>query len=324
MRRLITTTTTLLALAATLVYGAPAGAAPAEVGIKPGTIKRGPDIVGAHLQGTTIVDGDVSIALKAKRAMLYGKWNKYYVVATGDREWGNVKLLRVAPSGATKLIREFVDPFNTVLDPDGGQVAYSMGDATQKPVIEVYDLLQKQEVAINAFGSLPNLLDFDEGMVVASFFSFRVKTITWDTVGDVTVKVSRKTSNFASVVHNLIGFYSKDPFNGGCQVLAHLDDITNVLWTNCDERIDAVSPDGKRVATIPLLSDGIGPADVVVRRIGGRALAHYTISGWFGRVWWEDPTNLLMEANGKTHSAVVRCEVATCNRATALEPTPAL
>ena len=27
---------------------------------------------------------------------------------------------------------------------------------------------------------------------------------------------------------------------------------------------------------------------------------HYSINGWFGRIWWETPTKLLMESNGKT------------------------
>ena len=106
-------------------------------------------------------------------------------------------------------------------------------------------------------------------MVVASFSSFKVKTITWDTVSDDTLKVNTKMGNFASMAHDLLGFFNKDPFNGGCQVLTHLDDPADVLWTNCDERIEALSPDGKRVATIALLSDGIGPADVMVRKIGG-------------------------------------------------------
>jgi hypothetical protein len=322
MRRLLTTTMALLALAAPLMGAAPSVAAPADIEIKPGAIKRGPDISGAHLVGTTIVDGDVEVKLKAPRALLYGKWKKYYIAATGDKEWGDVKLWRVSPAGVTKRLAKFIDPFNTQLDPDGGQVAYSYGDSTSKPTIAVYDLAQKEETSVNAFASLPTLLDFDEGLVVASFFSFKVKTITWDTVSDVTLKVKSKMGNFASVAHDLLGFFNKDPFNGGCQVLTHLDDPSDVVWTNCDERIEALSPDGKRVATIALLSDGIGPADVMVRKVGGAPVAHYSINGWFGRIWWETPTKLLMESNGTSKSAVVRCKVQVCDRATDLAPTP--
>ena len=322
MRRLLTTTTALLALAAPLVAAGPSVAAPADIEIKPGAIKRGPDIADAHLDGTTIVDGDVRVKLKAPRALLYGKWNKYYIVATGDREWGDVKLWRVSPAGVTKRLAKFIDPFNTRLDADGGQVAYSYGDSTSKPTIAVYDLELKDEIIVNAFASLPTLLDFDESVVVASFVSFKVKTITWNITSDETVRVNSKRGNFASVAHNLLGFFNKDPFNKGCQVLTKLSDPTAVRWTNCDERIEAVSPDGRRVATIALLSDGIGPADVMVRKIGGTPVVHYSINGWFGRIWWETPTKLLMESNGKSKSAVVRCKVALCNRATALAPAP--
>ena len=324
MRRLITTTTALLALATPLLAAAPSHAAPPDVTIKPGTIARGPDVSGAHLEGKTIVDGDVRVTLKAPRVLLYGKSDDVYVAATGDKEWGNVKLLQVTASGATKQLAKFIDPFNTLLDADGGQVAYSYGDSTSKPTIAVYDLALKSEVSVNAFASLPTLLDFDEGSVVASFGDFKTKTIQWDTVSDETVRLNTKFSNFASQAHNLLGFFNKDPFDGGCQVLAHLDDPAHVLWTNCDERIEAVSPDGKRVATIALLSDGIGPADVMVRKIGGAPVVHYSIGGYFGRIWWETGTKLLMEANGKTQAATVRCKVDVCNRASDLTPTPSL
>ena len=324
MRRLLTTTTALLALAAPLLVTAPSNAAPAEVVIKPGALTRGPDVAGAHLDGTTIHDGDVTVKLKQPRAILYGKWNDFYIVATGDREWGDVKLWRVSAAGVTKRLAKFIDPFNTELDADAGLVAYSYGDSTSKPTIAVYDLDENAETSVNAFGSLPTLLDFDEGVVVASFLSFKVKTITWDIVSNDTLKVNAKAGNFASVAHDLLGFFNKDPFNGGCQVLTHLDDPADVLWTNCDERIEALSPDGKRVATIALLSDGIGPADVMVRKIGGAPVVHYSIGGYFGRIWWETGTKLLMEANGKTQAATVRCKVDVCNRASDLVPTPDL
>lgn len=322
MRRLLTTTAALLALAAPLLVTAPSNAAPVDVVIKPGALKRGPDIADAHLEGTTIRDGSVTVKLKAARAMLYGKWNDFYIVATGDREWGDVKLWRVSATGVTKRLAKFIDPFNTVLDADAGLVAYSYGESTSRPTIAVYDLEEQAETSVNAFASLPTILDFDEGTVVATFSSFKVKTISWDIVFNETVKLNNKRGNFASVVHDLLGYYSKDPFNGGCQVLTHLDDPADRLWTNCEERIEALSPDGKRVATIALLSDGIGPADVMVRKIGGAPVVHYSINGFFGRIWWETPTKLLMQSNGRTQSATVRCKVELCNRATDLAPAP--
>jgi hypothetical protein len=113
----------MLAMATPLLAAAPSHAAPPDVTIKPGAIPRGPDVSGAHLEGKTIVDGDVHVTVKAPRVLLYGKSDNVYVVATGDKEWGNVKLLQVKASGATKQLATFIDPFNTLLDSDGGQVA---------------------------------------------------------------------------------------------------------------------------------------------------------------------------------------------------------
>jgi hypothetical protein len=325
MRRLLTTTIASLTLAAPLLMsGAATAQAPSPLEIKPGKLARGADISVPHVEGTTIVDGGIRIKVNAKRVLLYGKWNEAYIASLGNAQWGNVRLVRVAKNGAVKVLREGIDPFNAILDAEADQVAYSFGEATQKPTIEVYDLGLKDEVTARGFDSLPTLLEYDEGLVVGSFAEFKVRTFTWDTVAEHVEVLNKKQGNYASKAHDLLGFYSKDPQNGGCQVLARLSDPTDRLWTNCDERIEAVSTDGKRVATVALLSDGIGPADIGLRSINGKQLAHYTIKGWFGEVSFETPQALLMQANGKTQSAVVRCVVTVCDRASDLEPTPDL
>jgi len=327
MRRLLTTTTALLALAATaaapMLAAAPAEAA-GTIAIKPASLPRGPDIAGPHLDGTTIIDGTVSVKVRRPNVILYGKWHDQYVAATGTSSWDKVKLVRISATGTVKVLREFIDPFTAVLDADDDQVAYSYGGNTQKPTLAVYDLGLDEEVAVRGFVAMPDLVGFGDGVVVASFGGPRAKTISWNTVTEDVVKVIAKQSNYASVAHDLLGYFSKDPQRGGCQVLGRLSDPGEVLMTNCDERIEAVSPDGKRVATIPLLSDGIGSRDIVVRTATGKELAHYTVGFFFGSIWWETNTKLLMDANGKTQAATVRCKVATCNRATDLRPTPDL
>ena len=325
MRRLLTTTTALLAMAATavapLLVTAPADAAE-TITIKPASLPRGPDISGAHLDGTTIVDGDVSVKVKRPNVILYGKWHDQYVAATGSSAWDKVKLVRISATGTVTVLREFIDPFTAQLDAENDQIAYSYGDSTQKPTLAVYDLGLDEEASIHSFAAIPTSSAFGDGLAVASFGPPKAKTFTWNTVTNDVVRVNTKQGNYASVAHDLLGYYSKDPQFGGCQVLAHLSDPGDVLWTSCDERIDAVSPDGKRIATIPLLTDGLGARDVIVRKANGKELAHYTVGFFFGRVWWETGTKLLMDANGKTQAATVRCKVADCNRATDLHPTP--
>ena len=292
--------------------------------IKPGTLARGPDVSGVHLEGKTIVDGDVRVTLKAPRVLLYGKSDDVYVAATGDKEWGNVKLWQVTASGATKQLAKFIDPFNTLLDADGGQVAYSYGDSTSKPTIAVYDLALKERglgqrvrVAADAAGLRRGLR---RGVV-------RRLQGQDDPVG-------HRLGRDRPAEHEVLQLREPGPQPAGLlqqgPVQRRLPGARpprrpqHVLWTNCDERIEAVSPDGKRVATIALLSDGIGPADVMVRKIGGAPVVHYSIGGYFGRIWWETGTKLLMEANGKTQAATVRCKVDVCNRASDLVPTPDL
>ncbi len=325
MRRLLTTTTALLGLAASaaapMLALAPADAAE-TIAIKPASLPRGPDIKGPHLDGTTIVDGDVSVKVKRPNVRLYGKWHDQYVAATGTSAWDKVKLVRISASGKVTLLREFIDPFTAVLDAKNDQIAYSYGGNTQKPTLAVYDFGIGDEVQVHGFVAMPQLLGFDDGLMVASFAEPKAKTITWNTVTDEIVKVNAKQGNYVSVAHDLLGYYSKDPQFGGCQVLAHLSNPGDVLWTNCGQRIEAVSPDGKRVATIPLLTDGLGARDVIVRKATGKVLAHYTIDNFFGTIWWETNTKLLMDANGKTKAATVRCQVAVCSRATPVHPTP--
>jgi hypothetical protein len=323
MRRMLTTAAALAALATPLL-AAPSTAAPVEVTIKPGTLKKGPHESGVHLDGKTIHDGAVKVKVNAGRVLLYGRWNQYYVVATGNESWGNVKLVRVAKSGNTKLLVAGIDPFNARLDADADRIAYARAVNSQEPRIGVFDLVSKTEVASLSFPAAPALLDYDQGRVITSLWSSRPKTLTWDTVTDTTGKLNGKRSNFASIAHNLLGFFDRDPQFGGCQVLTRLDSTSDVIWRNCKERIEAASPDGLRLALIPLLSDGIGPSDVMVRKVGGARLAHYSINGWFGRIAWETNTKLLMQSNGATQAALVRCKIAECNRATALSPTPDL
>ena len=53
------------------------------------------------------------------------------------------------------------------------------------------------------------------------------------------------------------------------------------------------------MATIDLLSDGIGPTYVAVRTGAGHKLGAYLVKdGWFGEITFETNTALLLETNG--------------------------
>ena len=81
-----------------------------------------------------------------------------------------------------------------------------------------------------------------------------------------------------------LGTFTDDPYLDGCTVLRRLSAPGEVLSRSCDERAAAVSPSGRRIATIHILSDGLGPREVSVRRDTGRQLGDYRVAGWFGRI----------------------------------------
>jgi hypothetical protein len=119
-----------------------------------------------------------------------------------------------------------------------------------------------------------------------------------------------------------VATYTRDPYRNGCTVVTSLSDPGTRLWRSCDERVATFSPDGRRMTTISLLADGLGPAELWLRRAGGRLLVHYSTPGWFGAQRWETDRALLLDTVGARKQAVVRCEGADCERASDLRRAP--
>ena len=110
---------------------------------------------------------------------------------------------------------------------------------------------------------------------------------SWDTTTGTVTRITRRPANIVDIGNDLLASYTKDPYLDGCVVLTTLSDPKTRLWKSCTERIDAISPDGDRMATVHILSDGIGPGEVWEREIDGTLLGDYT-TGWFGRIGFED------------------------------------
>jgi hypothetical protein len=165
------------------------------------------------------------------------------------------------------------------------------------------------------------LLDFDEERMVLGGWGPN-RTFWWHTRTDDTQRIADRPGHAADIGADRVAAYTRDPYRNGCTVVTSLSEPGERLWRSCDERVATFSPDGRRLTTISLLSDGLGPTEVWLRRAGGRLLAHYTTPGWFGAQRWETDTALLLDTVGARKQAVVRCDVTDCERASGLRRAP--
>ncbi len=139
------------------------------------------------------------------------------------------------------------------------------------------------------------LLDVSDDRVLLGGWK---RTLQWRFTTDRSRTVVKKGANVADIEHDLLAFYTRDPYVGGCTKLVRLSDPSTTLWRSCDHRVWDISPDGTRLATIDLLSDGVGPGDVTIREIDGSAVARYG-TGWFSSVEWESADTVLLGVNGR-------------------------
>ncbi|CAI9419472.1 hypothetical protein [Nocardioides sp. T2.26MG-1] len=312
----------LLAGVALLLAAAPASASVPTTEINPGDLPRGEDIAIPHLEGRVIVDGDTRIRVSAPRVALLGKSGTSYVVhTTGADGSTNGRTYRVHPDGTKTLLGRAQDASELLLSDEGDHLVRTHMLSHERTALRVTDVDTGDVVATRTFRGWIFSLDAANGRVLLSSWS-PARTTWWNFVSDKTRRVVGRTGGVADIAADRLGSYTGDPYDGGCYVISSLKHPTDVLWRTCGERAIAFSPDGRRVATVGIVDDGIGPAQVTVRRVArGAALARYATK-WFGAVRWESATALLLDANGARKAATVRCVLADCERASDLTPVP--
>lgn len=311
-----------LLLAAAPVSFAAADSAP-TVELEPGSIPRGADIAIPHLEGRVIVDGATRIRVHARQVDLLGASGSAYVVHTSAKDgYSRGRTLRVRPDGSTVVLSRHDATADLLLTDDGSHVVRARTLPRERTSVRVIDARTAEVVASRVFRGWVFSLDGSSGRVVLSSWTPVARTVWWDFSADRVRVIARRTGGVASISADRLGSYTGDPYAGGCYELSSLRDPSRILWRSCGERAVAFSPDGRRVATVGIVDDGIGPAVVNVRRVvHGAALAHYT-SQWFGELRWESSRALLLDANGVRKAATVRCVVADCERASDLRDAP--
>ena len=302
----------------------PAGArSAATVTIRPGELPRGSNPQVPWVFDGTLLHGSLRVDVPADSWLLGASGADYLLLRPGNDV---NRVLRTAPDGTRSRVLETPATQQVTVSTDGEMMIRTGQrriDGKWRTVLHVHDPATGDEVDRRRFGGIVDVLDADAGRAVLGSWTPREKTLLWDVAAGTTRRLVPQTGYIADLRADRLGTFTKDPYLDGCAVLRRLSRPGEVLSTSCDERAAAISPAGRRVATIHILSDGLGPRDVSVRRDTGRKLADYRVDGWFGRIDFESDRALLLDASGRNRQAVVRCEGATCERVSRTRPTPA-
>lgn len=311
---------TIALAAAAVVLGtslaAPAQAA-APIDLQPEDLDRGSDVAVAHIVDGDFVLGNRTVDVGGDRATVLGKAGKAWLVGTSNSSGsGKFRIVRVKADNTTTVIKRGVSFYELKISENGRYFVHPGRGNRKAMPIRVFSARNGKLKTERKFANFPTVLGMDGSRVLLSTWSTNdTGTSSWDTSTDSMTTLSTRPANLVDIGNDLLASYTKDPYNGGCVVLTRLSDVSTRLWKSCSERVAAFSPDGERMATIGILSDGIGPGVVQEREIDGSSLATYATE-WFGRIEFEDDTDLLLEVNGTTKAATVRCSEGSCENAT--------
>lgn len=305
----------LLAAALLASFALPAHAATTT--IKPATLERGANPAVASQNGTTIVDGEVSVRIDADEIQLLGPSLDDYVVVVYDAGGSTVE--RVSAAGEREvLVGKVVGSYD--LSHDGERLLETRTRSGSRTVIKLRDAVSGNVIDTREFKGFVSVLDARKDRVVLGGYS-PSRTFSWNSQTDATKRISKHAGYFADLSSDRLGVLTGDVYDGGCSVLSSLSRPGTTLWRSCEQAVIEASPDGSRLATVALLQDGpLGAFSVHDDR--GRLLDTYRATGSFGRIAFEDDQTLLITAYGQKRGALVRCDGSDCERASRLVKVP--
>ena len=311
------TLTTLAVAAATIVTTAGATAAAPVFDIRPAALPRGADVQIAHIEGHSVVDGSTRIVVPAARVTLLGKNGGSYVIQTRNAEYRNAQVWKIRSDGSRTRLLHGRNAEDVVLSDKGATLVSAIGLADRRTQFLAIDVASGDVSGARKLRGVVSVLDVGRWRVVVGSWS-RPRTLIWNLKTQTARTVVDKVGYFADLSSDRFAFFSKDPYRDGCSVLTHISSPADRVWRSCDERIDTTNEDGSRIATVHILSDGLGPGRFNVRTATGRKLATYNTAGYFGRAQFEDRNDLLLDTTGRRYAATVRCDLSGCERASDL------
>lgn len=298
-----------------LVPGPPALADAPTITVRPDSLPAGEGPAIPTQVGRQILEGEARVSVP-RNSRLLGKSGTAYVVAAGGR------VLRVEEDGARTTLASTGDDAELRLSRDGAHLVVTRGVGGSRSRVAVLDAETGERVARRTFPDYATVMDADAGRMVLSTWS-PARTLWWDFVSDRTSRIVGRTAGRVDIRADRLATFTGDPYDGGCTVVTSLTRPRRTLWRSCQEAVVAFSPNGRRMATFHILTDGLGPNTVHARTIGGRKIATYA-AYWFGSIEWETGRTLLLDTHTKRRTALVRCEADDCERASAVRPQPPL
>jgi hypothetical protein len=267
----------------------------------------------AHVEGQTVVDGDLRIPVDADVVRYVGKSGSSYVVETGDETGGHSRIVRVAPDGSvTRLARSYENPAELA---DDGQLLVTTRDRRDATsAVTVRSDTTGASRAQRTFRGDVHALDIDGDRVLLG--SSR-RTILWHTDVDTLHVVNRDGGYTGDLSADVVAGsdLSTATNEGSCTRIVRIS-TGRLVSTMCDDLVLAFNADATRMATTGRYMDG--PISLVnARTVDGRVLGRYhasrptTLSG----VRWETPTSLLIGVLGEHRSGTVRCTSSHCELA---------
>jgi hypothetical protein len=322
----------LLLLTSGLTPAGASSAAPPDNGYPEGTtlyparLDRGADTPLLHTEGKVIVDRGIRVRVHvAGVGALWplGRIGRDYLVETAETTYEGYAVHLVRRDGSRQVLQRFGQLTTPVVSADGEHLALvtPRRPNTRIRVVKTRtgELVREQTFA--SYGA--EVSDYGIHRMVVTGVNNR--TFWWNPeTGRRKLIVARPAAADISANRLVVTVPNPDVKYEECQKTVKLSRPSVVLWRSCRDRPLAFSPDGRHMLTTYILSDGIGPGFVQVRREDGKLLRTLRPPTYFGFVEWESNRRVLLQPVGRKYVAAVRCGFAgECRRASRLYQAPA-
>jgi hypothetical protein len=294
-----------------------------DVALYPAQLERGADTPLLHIEEEVIVDGDLRVPVRGPaHVWLMGSIGRDYLVTTAGPNFRRYTVQLVRRDGDRRVLQRFGDRTMATMSADGRRLALTR-PARPGTEIRIVRTRSGELVRARTFRSSGvEVSDYGRQRLVIT--GLRGGTHWWNPVRNrLRLIVPRPGKADISVDRLVFLVPHPDRPYRDCQKTVRLSRPTEVLWRSCRNIPLNFSPDARRMLTVDIQADGIGPRTVQVRRARGRLVQTYRAPMWFGFTEWESATDLLLQPVGRKYLAAVRCSLGDgCERASRLYRSP--